>query len=45
MTFVEYGKKEPLTPVQNDIFRTNCGQKNPANSNFCFKCGSQLIKF
>jgi hypothetical protein len=40
----EYGDNQPLTPVQNHIFCTTCGQKNPANSNFCFKCGTRLIK-
>ncbi|KAB8319526.1 NACHT domain-containing protein [Tolypothrix campylonemoides VB511288] len=40
----EYGDNQPLTPVQNHIFCTTCGQKNPANSNFCSKCGTQLIK-
>ncbi|MBW4600699.1 MAG: NACHT domain-containing protein [Calothrix sp. FI2-JRJ7] len=39
----EYGENQPLTPVPNHIFCTTCGQKNSANSNFCFKCGTQLI--
>ncbi len=41
----EYGDNQPLTPVQNHIFCTTCGQKSPANSNFCFKCGTQLNKW
>jgi NACHT domain/zinc-ribbon domain len=35
---------QPLTPVQNHILCTNCGQKNLINSNFCSKCGTPLIK-
>ena len=26
------------------IFCTSCGTKNPASSNFCFKCGTKLVK-
>ncbi|WP_446399379.1 zinc-ribbon domain-containing protein [Coleofasciculus sp. C1-SOL-03] len=32
-----------VTP-QAHIFCTNCGTKNPSNSKFCFKCGTQLVK-
>ena len=30
---------------QDYVFCTNCGTKNPTNSKFCFKCGTQLVKF
>lgn len=26
------------------VFCTNCGQQNPATSNFCSKCGTKLAK-
>ncbi|NEP61000.1 MAG: zinc-ribbon domain-containing protein, partial [Symploca sp. SIO2G7] len=26
------------------VFCTSCGIKNPTNSNFCFKCGTKLVK-
>jgi hypothetical protein len=29
---------------QAHVFCTNCGTKNPSNSKFCFKCGTQLVK-
>ncbi len=32
-----------VTP-QAHVFCTNCGTKNPSNSKFCFKCGTQLVK-
>jgi DNA polymerase III delta prime subunit len=40
----EYGENQPLTPIQNHVYCSTCGHKNPANSNFCSKCGTQLIK-
>ncbi len=40
----EDGEKKLLTPVKNHIYCRNCGQQNPANSNFCFKCGTSLLQ-
>lgn len=32
------------TVVPTHIFCTNCGNRNPINSNFCSKCGTRLVK-
>ncbi|MBW4511934.1 MAG: NACHT domain-containing protein [Scytonematopsis contorta HA4267-MV1] len=42
LIIAENENNQPLTPVQNHIFCTNCGQKNLTNSNFCSKCGTPL---
>ncbi|MFM9265920.1 tubulin-like doman-containing protein [Tychonema sp. BBK16] len=34
----------PIQPVQDFVFCTNCGHKNPSNSKFCAKCGTGLTK-
>ncbi len=30
------------TPTRTHIFCTKCGQQNPIDANFCFKCGNKL---
>jgi ribosomal protein L40E len=35
---------ETSTPIQNKIVCTNCSHNNPANLNFCTKCGTKLTK-
>ncbi|WP_199245305.1 tubulin-like doman-containing protein [[Phormidium] sp. ETS-05] len=38
----------PVSPTPVDaprhVFCTNCGTQNPANSKFCYKCGSKLAQ-
>ncbi|MGK7902740.1 MAG: tubulin-like doman-containing protein [Hormoscilla sp.] len=34
----------PFDSVPEHVFCTNCGTKNPAASNFCYKCGTRLAK-
>jgi ribosomal protein L40E len=41
--------RKPDIPVINEtqpdfVFCISCGTKNPVNSNFCFKCGTPLVK-
>ena len=33
---------QPPPPVQNRLVCSNCGHNNPANLNFCTKCGTKL---
>ena len=37
-------EESPVDSVQKHVFCTNCGTKNPAASNFCYKCGTRLAK-
>jgi hypothetical protein len=34
--------QETSPPTRTHIFCTKCGQQNPANANFCSKCGNKL---
>ncbi|MEZ2320407.1 MAG: tubulin-like doman-containing protein [Microcoleus sp.] len=34
----------PTVPVQNFVFCTSCGHKNPTSSKFCAKCGTRLTQ-
>ncbi|MBD1932663.1 zinc-ribbon domain-containing protein [Trichocoleus sp. FACHB-69] len=44
-------KLQDQPPVNNggaapaQVFCTSCGNKNPANSKFCSKCGTRLVQF
>lgn len=35
---------KPPQKTYNHVFCTNCGTKNPVNSNFCSSCGTKLMK-